>query len=611
MPGLPYDNFEPMTENDYKASNPFGHFAAFEAFVSILKYYVDLNCFAVLPDPKNYWISIHYHQRPMALYDLEKKYHYTLRWDRLTDEAYEAEREGRPLLVENLGFYDVFVPIRSKGGRMGTLLSGAFADQEVTYEKLRSSWKALSGQTPSPDQPDFRQFARVMLETPVLEGAVLEAYSEALKCLALILTQREGPSVARRLRELETGVFSKHFEHSYWMAWALGLPARQATPAWSREVQGMDWVQEEIGISRIPTTVITAVPAHPSGHRYDAVEEMLRIYRFQRMSFRFARSLPQTSGGKLENYGAVFVTSVDSSKTRAQQRNGVMETADRIRRFAEGVLGGPVLIGVGETVNPGESLYESYRQAVLALHLGRRTGKNVVPFRPSKIGKSGAVQDLMRLLDDLKRQMESVSFSGWEVILEAFLKRTLMLSLGNPEETRWHFIYALQSLKETVRRRSLLPAKEASRFHEGLLSAMEKAGTTQEMVTTFRTALEKCLRLMQGGSDPGADRSIEKTRRFVGEHFRESIQTAKLAKKAGVSAATLSRWFKKSTGTGMELYVQNLRLEEAKRLLRTGSMPVSKVASSCGYGSSSYFTRFFKTKTGTTPQRYRQKFITA
>jgi AraC-like DNA-binding protein len=440
---------------------------------------------------------------------------------------------------------------------------------------------------------------------------VLDAYFEAMRCLSLILTRSHGPSVISRLNELETEVFARHFEHSYWMAWALGLPTRQATPAWTTKVPNMEWIRKSFGISRIPTTVITAVPAHSSGRRYDAVEEMLRIYRFQRRSFAFARTLPQTSGGRLEDYGAVFITSPDPSRSRVQQRNEVMETADRVRRFSEDVLGGPVLVGVGETVAPGEFLHESYRQAVLALHLGRRSGKNVVTFRPTKMGKTDSIQGLMRLLDELKRKMESVSFSGLEALLDAFLKRVLMLSLGNPEETRWHFLYALHYMKEVVRYRTGLSALEAARFHEGILREMEKAGTTQEMVTTFRVSLEKCLGLMQGRNDHKADRSIERTKAYVEEHFRQPLKISKLVKRSGVSEATLSRWFKKYAGIGLESFVQNLRLEEAKRLLKTGNLPVTRIAANCGYGSGSYFTRIFKKKTGLTPQSFRQKTKTA
>jgi len=69
-----------------------------------------------------------------------------------------------------------------------------------------------------------------------------------------------------------------------------------------------------------------------------------------------------------------------------------------------------------------------------------------------------------------------------------------------------------------------------------------------------------------------------------------------------VSAATLSRHFKKATGVGLENYLQALRMEEAKRLLRTGSLPVSQVAKSCGFKPGSHFARFFRRKMGQSPR---------
>ncbi len=124
-------------------------------------------------------------------------------------------------------------------------------------------------------------------------------------------------------------VFSKQLSHSYWMDWALGLPTRQAAPLWNLGIQEFPWIQSEIGISRIPTTVITAIPLGVGGRRHDAVEDMLRIYRFQRRSFHFAQTLPQTVGGKLENYGAVFVTSADPSQSRPQRRRKILKPRNK------------------------------------------------------------------------------------------------------------------------------------------------------------------------------------------------------------------------------------------------------------------------------------------
>jgi AraC-like DNA-binding protein len=54
--------------------------------------------------------------------------------------------------------------------------------------------------------------------------------------------------------------------------------------------------------------------------------------------------------------------------------------------------------------------------------------------------------------------------------------------------------------------------------------------------------------------------------------------------------------------------VQKLRIEEAKRLLETGQMPVDDISNEAGYEDSSFFRRLFKRLTGLTPSQYRRLF---
>jgi AraC-like DNA-binding protein len=68
----------------------------------------------------------------------------------------------------------------------------------------------------------------------------------------------------------------------------------------------------------------------------------------------------------------------------------------------------------------------------------------------------------------------------------------------------------------------------------------------------------------------------------------------------------LSRKFKRDTGMTITAYQQNVRIHQAKHLLKNESIPIEEVSWMVGYEDSSYFTRIFKRDTGHTPSQFRE-----
>src|ERR1019366_1179997 len=326
----------------------------------------------------------------------------------------------------------------------------------------------------SPDLSEFREFARAFLEIPVLDGPLFPAFQEALELFAKLLSglADEG-TIGQRLQQLQLEIFSKYLPHSYWLDWALGRPTNESVPAWHRNMEQWSWTKDEIGLTRIPTTVLAVIPQRSARPDLSWTEEMLRVYQFQRHSFRFAQTLPETVGGKLDDYGAAFVTSADPKMPRLLQKQWIEGIARKIRDFAVKELGGPVLVGVGETVSPGEPLNPSYRQAVLALHLWKGSEKDIVFFDGGKKGLvTGEFNELRLIIDDLNEAFATASFSDLELLKERFLKQAIQLSFQNPHEVRWHFQYALDRLGETVGVRMDLGKKEARSLRESLARSL-------------------------------------------------------------------------------------------------------------------------------------------
>ena len=93
---------------------------------------------------------------------------------------------------------------------------------------------------------------------------------------------------------------------------------------------------------------------------------------------------------------------------------------------------------------------------------------------------------------------------------------------------------------------------------------------------------------------------------YIFNHLYEELSLGKLAEFAGLNASYLSQLFKQETGTTISDYIQQERIEEAKRLMELPGITLSDIASRLHFNDQSYFTKVFKKYTGQTPGQYKQ-----
>lgn len=92
---------------------------------------------------------------------------------------------------------------------------------------------------------------------------------------------------------------------------------------------------------------------------------------------------------------------------------------------------------------------------------------------------------------------------------------------------------------------------------------------------------------------------------YVQQHLNENLSVDTLAKHAAVSIAHFRRIFQEAMGVAPHRYILGLRLEHARKLLSASSMPISRVAEECGFGSQSHFTACFRDTYAVTPAAFR------
>jgi transcriptional regulator GlxA family with amidase domain len=93
--------------------------------------------------------------------------------------------------------------------------------------------------------------------------------------------------------------------------------------------------------------------------------------------------------------------------------------------------------------------------------------------------------------------------------------------------------------------------------------------------------------------------------RWIREHLAEPITMADAAKAVGVSERTLQRCVQRATGTSPVRFVQDLRIERARHLLRTTDMSVEAISRKVGYERSQTLRVLLRQRTGKTASALR------
>lgn len=98
---------------------------------------------------------------------------------------------------------------------------------------------------------------------------------------------------------------------------------------------------------------------------------------------------------------------------------------------------------------------------------------------------------------------------------------------------------------------------------------------------------------------------VNHARQYIQEHARERLTLTQIAWQLQLSGEHLARLFKQHAGYTVFDYVDQVRLEHAKKLLLTTDLPIAQVAPMCGFGSANLLGRHFKARMGQTPLDYR------
>ena len=102
--------------------------------------------------------------------------------------------------------------------------------------------------------------------------------------------------------------------------------------------------------------------------------------------------------------------------------------------------------------------------------------------------------------------------------------------------------------------------------------------------------------------------SLSKALSFIKNNISNpELSNPQIAEHAGISEVYLRKLFSSHLSVSVNKYIQDLRIEKAKKLLSETTTSITKISEKCGFSCIYYFCRSFKNKTGLTPTEYRNE----
>lgn len=92
---------------------------------------------------------------------------------------------------------------------------------------------------------------------------------------------------------------------------------------------------------------------------------------------------------------------------------------------------------------------------------------------------------------------------------------------------------------------------------------------------------------------------------YLHRNLSRKLTLREVAAAVNITPFHLCRVFRLEVGRPPMAYLKELRIEQAKTLLRSGARPVSAIASHLGFTYPHHFSRVFKARTGSTPAQFR------
>lgn len=153
--------------------------------------------------------------------------------------------------------------------------------------------------------------------------------------------------------------------------------------------------------------------------------------------------------------------------------------------------------------------------------------------------------------------------------------------------------------------------KDLVLMHKNFNKKIESASSTEDLDNLAKLIIKSYAETLLEKIKCCDNEIVDEAIKLVNNNFDDGINLESLSKMLHVSKNYLCRLFKEKTGFTFCQYLNILKTNKAKELLKENKKTLEYIAFSCGFSSQPHFNITFKKYTGLTPKEYSIKNATS
>lgn len=282
----------------------------------------------------------------------------------------------------------------------------------------------------------------------------------------------------------------------------------------------------------------------------------------------------------------------------------VEERLKRIRSELPENIAERIFVYGGNIVEEIEDVYKSYHNAAFAyMNEKERTRNQVIWFQENN-GKISASFPYLELSMKLTRLVTSGDEQGLHDSLKEIMTEYIFEN-NLPPWLQQILLNELQAILFRILVRLELEEQEYQKY----LAELEKDHRSPllDQITNTLGLYRSLCTLVNEKKTKEAGKMMPAILAFLDANYGDpNLSLTMVADTFQISVPYLSSLFKASSGINFSNYVEDVRIEKAKGLLKNTSMSVGEIAAATGYGSANSFSRAFRRVTGDSASEYRK-----